>query len=97
MSLQLSRLKELLSYNPDTGNFTWLVSRGKAKKNDIAGHLEHTGYISIRIHGKAYLAHRLAWFYVFGGFPDSDLDHVNGVRTDNSMNNLRIATKPQNM
>jgi hypothetical protein len=96
MSITVDKLKSFLSYDPSSGLFTWLVSRGKAKKGSIAGHTEHTGYVSIGIEGKYYVAHRLAWLYVFGSFPDLDLDHIDGDKENNRIGNLRLATKHQN-
>ncbi len=90
-------LKTLLSYDPSTGAFTWLVNRGNLKNaGSIAGSLNRGGYAQLQISGKCYRLHRLAWFYVHGVFPDGDLDHINGVRSDNRIENLRICSKQQN-
>jgi hypothetical protein len=82
------RLKELLAYDAATGIFTWLVNRGKARAGDSAGR-HHQGYIFIRIDGQRYAAHRLAWFYVIGAWPASQIDHINEARSDNRISNLR--------
>lgn len=90
-------LKALLSYDPSTGIFTWLVNRGNLKNaGSIAGSLNRGGYAQLQISGKCYRIHRLAWFYVHGVFPDGDLDHINGDRTDNRIENLRVCSKQQN-
>lgn len=71
--LTQSRLKEIIHYNPDTGVFTWLKSRGGAvKAGDVAGVLHHSGYIIIKTGGKIYLAHRLAWLYKSGCWPATE-------------------------
>lgn len=95
--LAQERLKELMHYNPDTGVFTWLKSRGGAvKAGDIAGVLHHDGYILIKINGKIYLAHRLAWLYKTGCCPADMVDHINQNKADNRWCNLREATRSQN-
>jgi len=90
------RLKEVLNYEPSTGIFIWKVqlsSRGIIGSEVTTKHLE--GYTTIQIDGKQYLAHRLAWFYVHGYFPDF-IDHINHVRDDNRLVNLREVTRTEN-
>ena len=91
--LTQARLKKLLSYNTDTGEFRWRVTRrGAARAGSVAGCVRHDGYVRIAIDGKRYLAHRLAWLYVHGELVP-ELDHANGVRSDNRLDNLRPATR----
>ena len=97
MTLIQSRLKELLDYCPDTGRFVWKVPRGGlARVNTVAGAIKTGGYRQIMIDKKMYLAHKLAWFYVYGVFPSALLDHINRRPDDNSIKNLREATQKQN-
>ena len=92
------RLKELLRYDSETGVFHWLVNRGKnGTKNKLAGSRLTEGYLVITIDGRSYIAHRLAWLYVYGVWPTSGLDHINRVHDDNRITNLREATCAQNM
>lgn len=91
-------LKEILHYDPETGSFTWLVAMGtRARPGDRAGAIFNRDYIRIRIRLKRYVAHRLAWLYVHGHFPTDLIDHVNGVKYDNRLCNLRPATRSQNL
>lgn len=90
-------LKKLLHYNPETGIFKWIVSPAHAvKAGSIAGRLHKFGYIEIRIKNKIYPAHRLAWFYVYGKWPKDQIDHINGIRDDNRIANLRECTNTEN-
>ena len=88
-TLTQERLKELLHYDPETGVFTRRTSRGGELAGAIAGCPVWTGYTKICVDKTNYLAHRLAWFYVYGDFPSEEIDHINGVRTDNFIKNLR--------
>lgn len=95
--LTAARLRELLSYDPETGIFRRLVSTSRnAKAGDVAGGLNSEGYVRISVDGSSYRAHRLAWLYVHGVWPSDQLDHWNGVRNDNRYKNLREATNAQN-
>jgi len=97
-TLTQSQLKELLSYDAGTGVFRWLKvpPRSCLTVGCVAGGKEAGGGWRIKIDGKTYKAHRLAWLYEFGKFPSAFIDHINGFRTDNSLVNLREATNQQN-
>lgn len=90
------RLKELLSYHPETGVFTWIARTRNTKIGDVAGCLSIYGYRCIQIGGKQYRAHRLAWLYMVGDWPTNQIDHRNGIRDDNRWHNLREATNAEN-
>ena len=95
--LTQSRLKECLSYNPETGEFRAFSTAGARRAGSVAGSNHPKGYTAITVDGHRHLAHRLAWLYVYGVFPSGDTDHINGVKTDNRIVNLREATRSQNM
>jgi hypothetical protein len=94
--LTLDRLREVLSYDSDTGAFTWLKSRGRAGAGSVAGSIGRIGYRYIHVDDRSYFAHRLAWLYTHGRWPDDEIDHVNGAYDDNRLANLREATHAEN-
>lgn len=92
--LTFRRLVEVLDYDSDTGVFVWKI--GHKMKGKVAGSVRPDGYIQIRVDGKLYLAHRLAWKYENGEFPTGEIDHADRDRSNNSFANLRKATSSQN-
>lgn len=102
------RLKELVSYDPETGSFKWLPRElssfscerwGKAWNRRYAGKnagANGNGYIRVQIDGELYLAHRLAWLYVYGEWPLDGLDHKDGNPSNNAIKNLRECSKAEN-
>ena len=94
----VERLKEVLSYNPETGEFRWSpVPRKGVRSGQPAGNITTDGNgLRIRIDRIAYKAHRLAWLYVHGRWPSIQIDHINGNPYDNRLVNLREATPSQN-
>jgi hypothetical protein len=91
------RLQELLSYDPEMGLFINLTQRSnRIKTGSVAGHKRQDGYIKIMLDGKLYLAHRLAWLYIYGEFPKKGLDHVDENPSNNRISNLRLATHQEN-
>jgi len=97
----LKSLKDQLSYDQDSGLFYWKVKKrgfgGGVDVGSIAG-TPKEGYVKINCDQKQYRAHRLAWIFVHGEFPPSgyEIDHINGVRSDNRLCNLRLVTRSQN-
>lgn len=102
-------LKSILRYNKTTGLFTWrkrprehfATKRGWNIFNAMyagkkAGSTGVDSYWIIKIDGKQYRAHRLAWFYVYGSWPKNEIDHTNGNTADNRWINIREATRFEN-
>lgn len=80
----------------DQGNLVRKFSRGRSKKGTYSECKDRYGYVCIGLHGKVYRAHRLVWMYVYGYFPDKDIDHINGIRSDNRPENLRVLSRSEN-
>ena len=92
-----SEVRELLSYDPATGEFRWRRSRRGLFAGTVAGNTRAPGYRVIMIDGRTYYAHRLAWLYVHGGWPAYDVDHIDGDKDNNAISNLRQATVSENI
>lgn len=96
-ALDYDLFNRLLSYNPNTGDFHWKVDRArKARAGDLAGTHDSKGHRQIGVCGKYYLAHRLAWLAFYGEMPAGEVDHLNGVRDDNRISNLRDVSRSVN-
>lgn len=92
-NLTQEMLKAALHYDENTGLFTWRSDRGNgSRKHDIAGRVCSRGHVQIYLHGKRHYAHRLVWLYVYGSWPVYQIDHIDGVRTNNNLANLRDVT-----
>lgn len=90
-------VKERVSYCPDTGEFHALRAAGKRRVGDKCGYPDRLGYIKLCFDGKWVLGHRLAWWWVNGEWPVGEIDHINGDPSDNMIENLRVATRSQNV
>ncbi len=89
-------LRLLLHYNPYTGIFTWRVPQSNRAPAGKPAGTRRNGYVRIRIAGKDYNAHRLAWLYMYGVWPEKLVDHINGRRDDNRFGNLRELSNTEN-
>lgn len=113
--MDISLLRQLIKYDPDTGDLTWLP-RPAEMFSDVKGRQEGScqrwnkvfantaalssltkkGALAGSIFAKSFLAHRVAWALHSGKWPDGEIDHINGIRTDNRVCNLRDVTKSDN-
>lgn len=89
MNITQEQLKDRLHYDPETGLFTWIKCYHSRMVGCRAGYIQKDGYVKIFLNGKPRSAHRLAWLYVYGELPKGEIDHLNRVRSDNRILNLR--------
>ena len=105
MTISVNELNELLKYDPCTGKLLWRerqinTPRDKAFNTQHAGKVvygePHKGYERVSVLGKRYKAHRVAWALHYGEWPKDEIDHINGVRNDNRIENLRVVSHKEN-
>lgn len=104
IEFEVEKLRKILRYDPSTGILWWMLRDDVPKQVNtrLAGKVAFTsvndkGYLHGGIHGRSYVAHRVAWALHYGEWPVNHIDHINGVRTDNRIENLRQATNSQNL
>lgn len=99
--MSLQEIQDALAYDPETGLFTWRHNSKGHGAGDRAGGKNHYGYIQISIHlshrRRTMQAHRLAWLLVHKIEPDGHVDHINRVRDDNRITNLRVVSQRVNV
>lgn len=89
-------LEDALKYDPETGSLTWKVSRKRARAGLPAGCINTHGYWQVRLCGKGYRSHRVAWFLTHGKWPDGEVDHIDGNKLNNALFNLRVVSRSVN-
>jgi hypothetical protein len=96
-ALSQERIREVFDYDPNSGTFTWRKrTSNRVSVGDVAGVRAKNGYTYIAIDDFRLLAHRVVWFYVYGEWPENQIDHINRDRSDNRLVNLRLASVSDN-
>jgi hypothetical protein len=95
--LTCDEVRSIFDYDAVAGGLRYRDGHGRVKKGSLAGSITSHGYIKIVILGGDHLAHRLIWLHVYGTYPKTSLDHINHVRNDNRIENLREADASENM
>ncbi|MDP2322518.1 MAG: HNH endonuclease [Gammaproteobacteria bacterium] len=95
--LTANRARELLALDPGTGVLTWRIKPNRRIRiGSVAGSLRPDGYLCIRVEGNIYQCHRINWLIIHGSWPNGEIDHINGITTDNRITNLRDVTRAEN-
>jgi len=95
--LTQARLMEVVAYSQETGAFVRLCPSSNAPTGPVLPLPSKNGYLRMRVDGKLYYLHRLAWLYVHGEWPSNLADHKDGDKTNNRIDNIRNATHAQNL
>jgi hypothetical protein len=93
VELTAESVRAALQYDAGTGVFTWRAARGCKRAGSIAGSIRNDGYRCIRLFGNWRYAHRLAWLWVTGAWPEIEIDHIDGDRSNNKFANLRDVSR----
>lgn len=86
------KISRVLAYEPESGAFFRKLHDWRPAHMQV----DHRGYHRVSVMSRDRLAHRVAWLLHYGSWPDGELDHINGVKTDNRIENLRACSHPQN-
>jgi hypothetical protein len=95
--MTIEAMKRVLHYDTETGEFWWTSAAPTKVANKPANAKDRLGYVCLKVNGKMHKAHRLAWAFVYGEFPEQHIDHINGNPSDNRLCNLRLADRSLNM
>ena len=92
----IETMRSLLLYEPETGVLRWRVTRGGRRAGTVAGSVTRFGYVQLGIGKRFAFAHKVAWAIHHGEWPEAQIDHINRIKTDNRIANLRSLTPAEN-
>ncbi len=96
-TLTAERCRELLDYDPGTGAMVLKIGTSiRTPAGTVVGWARPNGYLAVQLDGVTYRVHRVAWLWVHGEWPDGEIDHRNGLKRDNRIDNLRVSTRAVN-
>lgn len=96
LNINLEYINEYLTYDASTGNLYQLKKRPKIQVGSLAGGINKKGYRYIQLNGRKYPSHHIVWFIETNSFPQKQIDHIDGNKTNNKFSNLREVTNKQN-
>ncbi|EJY4845936.1 HNH endonuclease [Salmonella enterica] len=94
--MSVGDIRDLIDYNPENGVLTAKVNFSGRQAGSVIGSQTWQGYYAFSLFGKKCFAHRLAWLLHYGEWPSQPIDHINGIKTDNSIRNMRLCSLSQN-
>jgi hypothetical protein len=97
-TVPVEMLQQIFTCDPASGVIFWKIPRRGVMPGDVAGHIcKSTGYTKIMFAQRSFRAHRILWALTYGSWPEVDVDHINGNRSDNRIANLRLASRAENI
>jgi hypothetical protein len=94
--LEIDYLKKIFRCNSEIGELRWHINTGRVSAGMIAGCVTDEGYRAVGHKGFTYMAHRIIWAMHYGSWPDHQIDHINCIKDDNRICNLRPCNDSQN-
>jgi len=95
--MTVEKARQLFRYEPETGYLYWKVSQGTIKEGALISYINCKGYLNVKVGHKSHQVHRIIWMVHYGELPPSEIDHINRIKSDNRIENLRAVTHSENL